>query len=995
MSSEKVALARPAGDETAYTTCYMCACRCGIRVHLKNGKVRYIDGNPDHPINKGVLCGKGSAGIMQHNSPARLTKPLKRVGPRGSGEFEEIEWDEALALATDWLGDIRTKDPKKLAFFTGRDQSQSLTGWWANQFGTLNFAAHGGFCSVNMAAAGLYSIGSAFWEFGEPDWDLTRYFLLFGVAEDHDSNPIKMGLGRLKSRGVAKFVSINPVKTGYSAIADEWVGIRPGTDGLFAGALIHELLNADKVDWEYLTRYTNAPWLVIRAPGKPDDGLIARDHDGNPLLWDAGNQAERSALEEDARPALVGEYRLSDGTKTMPVFQLMAERFLDDSYSPEAAAKETGIPAADIRRIAAEIAEAAFENRVELDIPWTDWAGRRHEKMVGSPVSMHAMRGISAHSNGFNTCRILHLLQMLIGSVDVPGGFRAKPPFPRPCPPGPKPAGHTVKPGTPLGGMPLGFPTGPEDLLVDPDGTPKRIDKAYSWEHPIAAHGLMHMVIHNAWAGDPYPVDCLFMYMANMGWNSSMNVPATLHYLTDKKDDGSYKIPKIIYSDAFYSETVPYADLILPDTTYLERWDCISLLDRPISGAEGPADSIRHPVVKPDRDVRPFQDVLIDLGVRLGLPGFVDAEGEARYPGGYPDYIVNHERAPGIGPLAGFRGEDGTENCRGAPNPDQLQRYVDNGGFWRDEFPHDAVYFKHANRSYLDYAHNAGWIPNADRIVMQIYSEPMRKFQLAAEGHGPNQPPERDRERVKTYFDPIPFWYPPFERQAAGDDYPISAITQRPMHMYHSWGSQNAWLRQITARNRLFVHPDMAEDAGVDDDGWVWVISPFGRVKAQIKIMHGVEPGTVWTWNAIGKRRGAWGLDRKAPESNRGFLLNHVISELLPAREDGYRYANSDPITGQAAWYDLRVRLEACTEAEAAAGQTEPLFDETQEPRLAGPKDRSILRYGADMKESDTGSASATHREWVGNRQENSRFGLPDGHGNQIRSGQADKGEDA
>ena len=196
-------------------------------------------------------------------------------------------------------------------------------------------------------------------------------------------------------------------------------------------------------------------------------------------------------------------------------------------------------------------------------------------------------------------------------------------------------------------GPPLGFPEGPEDLLVDPDGTPRRIDKAFSWEAPIAAHGMMHMVINNACKQDPYKVDLLFMYMANMAWNSSMNTAETIDMLTDKDEEtGEYKIPHIIYSDAFYSETVPYADLILPDTTYLERWDCISMLDRPISDAESAADAIRHPVVEPDRDVRPFQDVLIDLGARLGLLGLIKEGGQKRYPGGYKDYIVNHERQP-------------------------------------------------------------------------------------------------------------------------------------------------------------------------------------------------------------------------------------------------------------------------------------------------------------------------------------------------------------
>ncbi|TIP78575.1 MAG: formate dehydrogenase, partial [Mesorhizobium sp.] len=147
------------------------------------------------------------------------------------------------------------------------------------------------------------------------------------------------------------------------------------------------------------------------------------------------------------------------------------------------------------------------------------------------------------------------------------------------------------------------------------------IDKAYSWDAPLAAHGLMHTVIRNAWAGDPYRIDTLMMYMSNMAWNSSMNTVETMAMLTDSDEAGNYKIPFIIYSDAYYSETVPFADLVLPDTTYLERHDCISLLDRPISHADGPGDAIRHPVVEPDRDVRPFQTVLIELGARLGLPG--------------------------------------------------------------------------------------------------------------------------------------------------------------------------------------------------------------------------------------------------------------------------------------------------------------------------------------------------------------------------------------
>ena len=110
----------------------MCACRCGIKVHLKDGKVRYIQGNPDHPVNMSFAPKDRPASCS--TTPRRVSKPLRRVGDRGSGEFKEIEWDEAIRTAVEWLKLIRESDPKKLAFFTGRDQKQAM-GWWATQFG--------------------------------------------------------------------------------------------------------------------------------------------------------------------------------------------------------------------------------------------------------------------------------------------------------------------------------------------------------------------------------------------------------------------------------------------------------------------------------------------------------------------------------------------------------------------------------------------------------------------------------------------------------------------------------------------------------------------------------------------------------------------------------------------------------------------------------------------------------------------------------------------
>ena len=109
-------------------------------------------------------------------------------------------------------------------------------------------------------------------------------------------------------------------------------------------------------------------------------------------------------------------------------------------------------------------------------------------------------------------------------------------------------------------------------------------------------------------------------------------------------------------------------------------------------------------------------------------------------------------------------------------------------------------------------------------------------------------------------MDPLPFWYAPFEEAGVDQRHiPLHALTQRPMHMYHSWGSQNAWLRQIASQNRAVRAPDRLPALGLSTTTGSWIESINGRVKGQIKLVDGVNAETVWTWNAIGKRRGSWG----------------------------------------------------------------------------------------------------------------------------------------
>ncbi len=925
--------------EVKNTTCYMCACRCGIRVTLRDGEVRYIQGNPEHPLNRGVICAKGASGIMKQYSPARLTRPLlRRPGSdRGENDFEEISWDRAYEILEQRLARIRETDPKRFALITGRDQMQALTGLFSKQFGTPNYSAHGGFCSVNMAAGMIYTIGGSFWEFGGPDLERSRLFVMIGTAEDHHSNPMKIALAKFKRQG-GKFISINPVRTGYSAIADEWIPIKPGTDGALFLALINEIIKQGLYDREFLIRYSNAAELVNMDEDSTEHGMFVRfevpREEGcfdaqNKLWWDRHLNRPISMHTEGADPYLLGEFRLDDGTPVKPAFQLLVERVRD--YTAEWASSITGISAQTIRRLANEMGITARDEKIELPIAWTDTWGNEHDHVTGNPVAFHAMRGLAAHSNGFQTIRALSILMSILGTIDRPGGFRHKAPFPRPIPPCAKtPTGpDDIRPNTPLNGMPLGWPADPDDLFVDDDGRPIRLDKAFSWEYPLAVHGLMHNAITNAWRGDPYHIDTMMIFMANMAWNSTMNTVEVRRMLNDRDENGEFKIPFLVVADAFQSEMVAFADLVLPDTTYLERHDVMSMLDRPISEYDGPVDSVRVPVVPPTGECRPFQEVLIELGTRLNLPAFVHEDGRRKYRD-YPDFVINYETAPGsgIGFLAGWRGKGGEKFMKGEPNPKQWEMYEKNNCVFHYTLPKSYQYMRNWNQGYLEWAKRHSLTRYAEPINIHIYSEVLQKFRLAAQGRSiGKQPPEHLRERIATHFDPLPFFSETLEAQRTDLlRYPLNAVTQRPMAMYHSWDSQNAWLRQIHTYNFLYVNAKTAAAAGIDDGAWMWVESMHGRVRCQCRYSEAVEPGTVWTWNAIGKAPGAWGLAAKANESRQGFLLNHLISEELPSAADGEHLSNSDPLTGQAGWYDVRVRIYPAAADEP--NETWPQFDD-------------------------------------------------------------------
>jgi anaerobic selenocysteine-containing dehydrogenase len=144
--------------------------------------------------------------------------------------------------------------------------------------------------------------------------------------------------------------------------------------------------------------------------------------------------------------------------------------------------------------------------------------------------------------------------------------------------------------------------------------------------------------------------------------------------------------------------------------------------------------------------------------------------------------------------LSGWRGRNGDKFLKGEPNPRQWEMYAANNCVYHYELPQSYRYMRNWNKGYLEWAQRVRMRRYGEPILIQLYSEVLQMLRLAAQGkRAGRKPPDHMRERVAKFFDPLPFYYPPLETQVVdGQRYPLTAVTQRPMAMYHSWDSQNA-----------------------------------------------------------------------------------------------------------------------------------------------------------------------------------------------------------
>ncbi len=341
--------------------------RCGVTAHVLEGRINRIEpGSFPLPEYDRRICAMGMARLEQQYHPDRLRFPLMRAGARGEGKWQRISWEEAYDILSRRLSAIASEfGSRSLAFFTGSGAGGVLTKGAAQRFA----AAIGG--TAHQAGGVDYGVPKGLeYAFGVPastyfrpggheyaDAVNSRIVLLWG-GNGADTRPVDFHLVLDAQRRGTKIVCIDPNRSATAQKADQWISLRPGTDTALALSLLHEMFRCGYQDDAFLTKHTNAAFLV-----RDDTRALLRDADINLggtssyMVWDA-SYGHALPCRTASTAAMSGRYdiRLAAGNSVlcMPVLQLL--RDLAASYPPDRAATITGVGAETISDLAREFA---------------------------------------------------------------------------------------------------------------------------------------------------------------------------------------------------------------------------------------------------------------------------------------------------------------------------------------------------------------------------------------------------------------------------------------------------------------------------------------------------------------------------------------------------------------------------------------------------------------------------------------------------------------
>lgn len=957
-----------------------------MEARVFNDVVLKLDGNPYHPFSTEPhldyatdpkdaakveiphsLCPRGQAGLQTLYDPYRITKPLKRVGPRGSGKFKTISWEQLIEETVNGgylFKDVPGEENRLVEGFTqlwdngngrltpfdrnhpdiGPKTNQLIMYWgraetgqkdfirrFAGAFGSVNALQHVGICELNHHVATAESLNGKI-EIMKPDLEHSEYVIWFGAGIYTANFPMQT-LARKTANAFArgmKFVIVDVNALPSVAHADRFVAVKPGGDGALAMGMIRWIIEKNRYDERFLSipnvksanqsgepNYSNVTYLVIVDPNHEHAFKFARARDVG--LADAKSKDAEKYVVLDANGKAqiydqVGQARLWPNEK-LNVDPITAGnvkcqtsfQILYQSakqYTIEEYAKQAGITENVIAELAKEFTS------------------------YGKKAVADFYRGPAMHTNGFYNSRAIMTLNFLIGNIDWEGGYMK----------GGSSGDYLGKSKDALFNL-ASWPNQPKKVpngvKISREGSAYEETSLYKelkekGQSPFPAKrpwfpfgfGIWHEIFAGMWDAYPYPAKIVYQHMGNPAYSAPPGMGGILdenlpwfRLVKDLK-----KVPLFIVDDIVLGESAMYADYIVPDSTYLEAWGVLggsATVPTAVSG-------VRQPVVEPlmakTADGRPmcFETYLIDVAEKLKMPGF----GENAFEDGgklhrredyYLRMIANVAYDTGTFKKVNAFGKlektgvvpDGTD-----ADMKSVERWKKNFGDVLTEAQWRKVAYIMARGGRFEvfdaayHGEKPGWLTYRYGGTLQIYNETVATAHNAISGELFHGTAIAMPQRtIKGRL--LDEIYPEKE-------FPYFLSTYKlPIHT-QSRTISDSWLVEMLPENFIEINMVDAKQLNIKNGDLIRVISatyPNG-IAGRARVMNGVRPGVITFSNSFGHWKygsGKWSLDGKTiagdDSRNGGVRLNAMVDA------DGWGTCLQDPVGGGASYFDTRVKI--------------------------------------------------------------------------------------
>lgn len=809
--------------------CAICPNFCGIEATVVNGVVRtiYPDAARAEYFNHGI-CPKGASGMYNTYDPYRLKKPLKRTNPKkGANEdpkWVEIGWDDAFNEIAVRLARIHADNPSKLVWQHGQGKylvGEQFAAAFTKAFGTPNMVHRTTACEAARHVADELTWAN---HGILPDLKYSKLLLNFG-ANYHEGEQASRWLdwqSAISREQGMKTIVVEPRLSGVAGKADEWVPVRPGKDIVMILAMAKVLIDANTIDEPFLVEFTNAPQLVDAG------GFIAKDKDGKtPLVWDTATGSAKPYV-VGVKPALKGSYTV-DGKPVRTAFQVLADSLKD--MTPQYAEEVAGVPAATIVRLARMFAkEARIGETIVID----------GQTLRYRPAVLYTFRGLSAKEHGVQGWRGGLILNMLVGSIDAVGGLMIGGAY----------------------GKPQYFDVSKSEY------PPKRADLAQSVFFPYANHHIAqtpNLTIQDpqAW-GLAYTPEMQIFY----GTNRPMSIPNSWQQF-----EGLAKTFNVVI-DVVMSESCWYADIVLPDKTYLESWHYAPTRSTPDTGHS----AIRQPMTNPYNLEWDAFSIMAELMKRLNLRDKFAEECNKAWG------LKEVKFKPG----RDYTTREGVEVIWADKTKKDFSVALEQGFVGRK---------KDTKTKYLGGAENKFRGP--DKAKIKFYADQLIETYYKVEDIAKkNNLAKIDLPQYKIAYAPLPtkdHAFPTPHREAK--DYPFYVITNKRMYRNQSgFTVNNAILNQAlgpdAATNYVQMNVTAAGKLGIKSGDTVTIETRVGKVNGAAQVVQGIRPDTI----AVSYHYGQWsrGYD---PEGRKGTAINQVLEH------------HPDLISGHNSFNDTKCKL--------------------------------------------------------------------------------------